>query len=302
MRFFIPLPQSGPASTLLAVASLLSSIIALGVGTSFAKGLFPLIGAEGTTALRVFLSAVILVGLWRPWRMRLQPADLRTLLAYGVALGSMNLLFYMSLRTLPLGVALAIEFIGPLGVALCASRRVLDFAWVGLAALGLGLLLPIGQGATALDPTGVACALGAAACWALYIVFGQRAGRLHGGQAVSLGMSIAAITVLPFGIANAGTALFSPSLLLIGLGVAILSSALPYSLEMVALKRLPKQVFGVLLSMEPAVGALAGLVLLSEQLSAVEWLAIGCIVLASVGTTLSQPRKTNPLGAAEQIA
>lgn len=222
------------------------------------------------------------------------------MLAYGVALGGMNLLFYLSLRTLPLGIALAIEFVGPLGVALWASRRALDFAWIGLAALGLGLLLPLGQGATALDPTGVVCALGAAACWALYIIFGQQAGRLHGGQAVSLGMNIAALTVLPFGVAHASAALFSPSLVLVGLGVAILSSALPYSLEMVALQRLPKQVFGVLLSMEPAVGALAALVLLGEQLSAVEWIAVGCIVLASVGATLSQPRKALLGGPVEQ--
>lgn len=290
-----PAPQgssrpAGLAATLLPVAALLGSIVSLSVGTSYAKQLFPILGAEGTTALRVGLSALMLVAIWRPWRLRPSRADRGALLRYGGVLGAMNLLFYLSLRTIPLGLAIAIEFSGPLALALAVSRRGIDFAWIGCAILGLSLLLPVGDLSTGLDPVGVACALGAALCWALYIVFGQRVGHLHGGRAVALGMSVAALVVLPFGIAKAGTLLLQPAMLGFGLAVAALSSALPYTLEMVALKRLSKQSFGVLLSLEPAVGSLAGLAILGEQLTPTEWLAIACIVVASVGNTVTGHR------------
>lgn len=269
-------------------------MVSLSVGTSFAKHLFATLGAAGTTSLRVGLSALILVAIWRPWRERLDRPDARALLLYGGVLGVMNLLFYLSLRTIPLGLAIAIEFSGPLALALAASRRAVDVLWISCAVLGLALLLPIGGLSSALDPVGVACALGAALCWALYIVFGQRLKHRHGGRSVAIGMSVAALTVLPFGIAGAGFALLDPATLLLGLGVAALSSALPYSLEMVALKHLPKQSFGVLLSLEPAIGSLAGLALLGEHLGGTEWFAIACIVTASVGNTISAPRSTVP--------
>ncbi|KQP31779.1 hypothetical protein ASF49_10135 [Methylobacterium sp. Leaf104] len=280
----------GLAATLLPVAALLGSIVSLSVGTSFAKHLFPVLGAEGTTTLRVGLSALMLVALWRPWRLRLSGADRRSLLLYGAVLGAMNLLFYLSLRTIPLGLAIAIEFSGPLTLALAVSRRAIDFAWIACAVLGLSLLLPLGGVSTRLDPIGVGCALGAALCWALYIVFGQRVGHLHGGRAVAIGMSVAALVVMPFGIAKAGALLLEPAMLGFGLAVAALSSALPYTLEMVALKRMSKQSFGVLLSLEPAVGSLAGLAILGERLSPTEWLAIALIVLASLGNTVSSHR------------
>lgn len=254
-----------------------------------------MVGAEGTTALRVGLSALILLGLWRPWRWHLTVRDIGTLVLYGLALGSMNLLFYLSLRTIPLGVALAIEFVGPLTVAIFTSRKAIDYVWIALSGLGLFLLLPLGGATRVIEPVGAAYAAAAAACWALYIVFGHRAGRIHGGQAVSVGMTVAAITVLPFGIMHSGATLLTPAILLSGLGVAILSSALPYSLKMVALRGLPKQAFGVLLSSEPAIGALAGLVLLDECLSLIEWAAIGCIVMASIGVTLSQAHRSKDL-------
>jgi inner membrane transporter RhtA len=288
----------GVAESLVPVLALVGSMVSLGVGTSFAKHLFAAIGAEGTTALRVDLSAVILVALWRPWRLTLTGSDRRTLLLYGSVLGAMNLLFYLSLRTIPLGLAIAIEFSGPLVLALAVSRKIVDFVWIGCAVLGLSLLLPVSGLSTSLDPVGVACALGAALCWALYIVFGQRLGHLHGGRAVAIGMSVAALVVMPVGIASAGAALLDPGTLAFGLGIAALSSALPYTLEMVALKRLSKQSFGVLLSLEPAIGSLAGFALLGERLTLTEWLAIACIVVASVGNTVSARRGRTPASAA----
>ncbi|HEY9898361.1 MAG TPA: DMT family transporter [Pantanalinema sp.] len=274
------------ARNLLPVAALIASILSLTLGTSFAKHLFPLIGAQGTTSFRVTFAAVILLAIWRPWRLPLSAREARTIALYGAALGLMNLTFYMALRTIPLGIAIAIEITGPLCVAMAASRRPRDFVWIGLAVLGLLLLLPLHQSANRLDPLGVGYALASAVCWALYIVFGQRAGKAHGGQATSLGLTVAALVVLPFGLAHAGAALFNPSLMLAGLGVGIMSSALPYSLEMIALRRLPKKTFGVLLSLEPAVGAVIGFIVLGETLTPRQWLAIGSVIVASIGSTL----------------
>lgn len=277
-------------SPLLPVAALVAGMVSLQSGAAFAKSLFPAVGASGVSALRVGFSALILLALWRPWRRSLAARDAGWIVLYGAALGLMNLLFYQALLTIPLGPAVAIEFAGPLAVALSASRRLADLAWIGLAVMGLGLLLPLG-GAGALDPGGVAYALGAALAWALYILFGQRAGRLHGGQAVALGMTTAALVIAPFGLAEAGTALFAPATLASGLVVAVMSSALPYSLEMVALRRLDRQAFGVMMSLEPAIASLAALALLGERLSPVQWFAIACVIAASVGITArSRPR------------
>ena len=271
--------------------AVLGSVIALGIGTSWAKQwLFPVVGAQGTTAVRVGLSAVLMLLLWRPWRWHLSRTDAKAIALYGVALGGMNLMFYMSLRTLPFGLAVAIEFAGPLAVAIWSSRRAVDFVWVALAIAGLAMLLPLGLSASALDPVGLLFAMAAAVCWALYIVFGKRAGHLHAGHTVSLGLLMAAIVVVPVGIAHAGAALLTPNVLLIGLAVAAVSSAIPISLEMMALKRLPKETFGIMISMEPAVAALLAWVLLGEHLNLVQWLAIGCIVAASMGSALTARR------------
>lgn len=204
----------------------------------------------------------------------------------------MNLLFYLSLQTIAFGVAVAIEFSGPLAVAMWFSRKPVDFLWLALAMVGLGLLLPLGQGVAGLDPQGVMFALGAAVCWGAYIVFGKRVGHLHAGHSVALGLSVAAITVVPFGLWHAGGALWQPSILLFGLGVAAVSSALPISLEMVALKRLPQGAFGIMTSMEPAVAALLGLLVLDEHLSALQWLAIACIMLAAAGSAITASPKS----------
>ena len=283
--------SASPFQRFIPFLAVLGSVTALGVGTSWAKqALFPVVGAQGTTAVRVGLSALLMLMLWRPWRWRLSRADAQAVLLYGAALGAMNLMFYLSLQTLPFGLAVAIEFAGPLAVAIWSSRRAVDFVWVALAIVGLALLLPLGLSGSTLDPLGVLYAVGAAVFWALYIVFGKRAGHLHAGQSVSLGLLVAALVVVPVGVAHAGAALLSPSVLLVGVAVAAISSALPISLEMMALKRLPKEAFGIMISMEPAVAALLALALLGERLDTVQWLAIGCIVAASMGSAATARR------------
>ena len=283
--------SASPFQRFIPFLAVLGSVTALGVGTSWAKqALFPVVGAQGTTAVRVGLSALLMLMLWRPWRWRLSRADAQAVTLYGAALGAMNLMFYLSLQTLPFGLAVAIEFAGPLAVAIWSSRRAVDFVWVALAIVGLALLLPLGLSGSTLDPLGVLYAVGAAVFWALYIVFGKRAGHLHAGQSVSLGLLVAALVVVPVGVAHAGAALLSPSVLLVGVAVAAISSALPISLEMMALKRLPKEAFGIMISMEPAVAALLALALLGERLDTVQWLAIGCIVAASMGSAATARR------------
>lgn len=279
--------DSGPALPILA---LLTGMVSLQGGAAIAKSLFPAIGAAGTASLRVVFSALVLLAIWRPWRRSLSARDAGWIALYGAALGVMNLLFYLSLTRLPIGPAVAIEFTGPLALAIAGSRRSTDFAWIFLAVLGLGLLLPLG-GAGGLDPVGIVLALAAGVAWALYILFGQRAGQVDGGQAVALGMLAAALVVAPAGLAEAGGALFTPANLLLGLAVALLSSALPYSLEMIALRRLDRTAFGVLMSLEPAVAALLAYALLGERLALVQWLAIGLVIAASAGITATGRRR-----------
>lgn len=278
---------------LLPTASLLTAIVSVQVGASLAKGLFPAVGAQGVTALRVTLAALVLALVWRPWRGGpLSKRDLRNIALYGAALGLMNLLFYVALTRIPLGVAVALEFTGPLALAVSASRRPLDFVWIVLAIAGLALLLPFGAASGGMDMVGAAFAVGAGVCWALYILFGQKAGdAVHGGRAAALGMVVATAIVLPFGVAEAGAKLLDPSLLPMALGVAVLSSALPFSLEMVALTRMPTRVFGVMLSLDPAVAALIGLAVLGERLSLLQWAAVGLIVAASAGSAATAQKR-----------
>jgi len=280
--------HSGAAlAPLLAVAG---SIISVNFGAAYAKGLFPLVGSAGVTAVRVGLAALLLLAFWRPWRAPLARRDVINVAIYGVMLGFMNLLIYAAFARIPIGIAIAIEVIGPLAVVVLSSRHLRDFAWVAFAAGGLYLLAPTTSHATALDPVGVAAALGAAFCWAMYIVFGKRVSTLKGGHVVSWGMLVAAICTVPVGLAQAGPALFAPQVLIGGLVVAVLSSILPYSLEMMALSRLPRRVFGILVSAGPAVGALAGFFVLGEVLTVVQWLAIGLIVVATGGSAATAGR------------
>ena len=284
------LAGAGAASAAPAVAAMLGAMLSTQAGTSFAKSLFPLVGAVGATTLRVTLAALVLCAWLRPWRNPPTRAAWPHLIGYGVALGVMNLTFYLALRTLPLGVGVAIEFVGPLSVAVLSSRRSLDFAWIALAVAGLGLLLPIWRQSHPLDPVGIGYMLAAGACWAGYIVFGQRAGRAQGRSATAIGMAVAALVVLPFGALNASGALLSPAVLLPGLAIALMASVIPYSLEMFALTRLPVRVFGTLLSLAPAVAALMGWLILHEALTPLQGIAIAAIVAASMGTTLSLPQ------------
>lgn len=267
------------------------AMLSIQSGASLAKSLFPLIGAPGVTALRLALGTLILIIIFKPWRLRFTRQQRKPLLLYGLSLGAMNYLFYLSIQTVPLGIAVALEFTGPLAVALFASRRPVDFIWVALAVLGLWFLLPLGQDVSHVDLTGAALALGAGACWAIYILSGQRAGEEHGPATVAIGSLIAAVVFVPIGVLQTGDALWHWSVLPLGLGVAILSTALPYSLEMVALTRLPTRTFGTLMSMEPGLAALSGMVFLGETLTLTQWLALLAIITASMGSTLTMRRE-----------
>lgn len=283
------------ASSLLPVGLLLIAMASIQSGASLAKSMFPIIGAQGTTTLRLLFASVIMLLILRPWRARLTAKSLKTVIVYGIALGGMNFLFYMSLRTVPLGIAVALEFTGPLAVAIYASRRPIDFLWIGLAITGLLLLIPTGASNDGIDLTGAGYALGAGICWAFYILYGQKAGADNGVQTAALGVMIAALFIAPIGIAHAGAALLTPALIPIAIAVAILSTALPYTLEMIALTRMPARTFGTLMSIEPAFGALSGLLFLHEILTFTQWIAISCIIMASVGATLSMRNHSKPV-------
>ncbi|HBW41142.1 MAG TPA: threonine/homoserine exporter RhtA [Leclercia adecarboxylata] len=271
----------------LPVIVILIAMLSIQSGASLAKSLFPVVGAPGVTALRIALGTLILVVIFKPWRLRFQKEQRLPLLLYGLSLGAMNYLFYLSIQTVPLGIAVALEFTGPLAVALFSSRRPIDFVWVVLAVLGLWFLLPLGQDVSHVDLTGAALALGAGACWAVYILTGQRAGEEHGPATVALGSLIAAIIFVPLGMAQATESIWQWSILPVGLAVAVLSTALPYSLEMIALTRLPTRIFGTLMSMEPALAAMSGMVFLGESLTFTQTLALCSIIAASMGSTLT---------------
>jgi inner membrane transporter RhtA len=253
-------------------------------GAALAATLFDDLGPAGTSLLRLGFAAVVLVALWRPRPRAHPPADLRLAVAFGLALGGMNLSFYEALHRIPLGIAVTIEFAGPLGVAVALSRRRLDLAWAALAALGILLLArPGGGGVSAL---GLLFVLIAAACWAAYILLNQRAGRVFaGGRGLAMASVVAALVPIGPGLIDGGGALLRPGLLALGVVVALMSSVIPYSLEVEALRRMPANVFGVLMSLEPAIAALAGFAVLGQDLGVRELLAIGLVVVASVGVT-----------------
>jgi len=266
------------------VALVVAGVATAQFGAGFAVTLFDELGPAGAAFLRLFFAALVLVAVWRPRLRGHSLADLRLAVTFGVVLGVMNLSIYSAMDRIPLGVAVTIEFAGPMAVAVLGSRRRLDLLWVALAATGIVLLTDPGGGS--LDSAGVAFALLAATMWAFYILLAERTGRVFpGGSGLAVAMVAGAVTIAPLGVSQAGSELLQPELLAAGAAVALASSVIPYSLDLEALRRLPANVFGVLMSLEPAVAALAGLVVLGQDLGAREWAAIVLVVIASAGAT-----------------
>ncbi|MET0233076.1 MAG: EamA family transporter [Kibdelosporangium sp.] len=265
-------------------AQVLLGIVSVQIGAALAKQLFGTVGSSGTVALRIFFAAAVLLLVWRP-SLRMDRRKWAVVLGYGVVLGLMNVFFYMSLARIPLGIAVTVEFLGPLAVALAGSRRWLDALWALLAGGGVVLLT---EGSANLDKLGLLFALIAGVCWGGYILLGSALGKqTTEGSGLAVAMAVAALVVVPIGVVESGTSLLTPWILVVGAGVALLSSVIPYSLELEALRRIPPRVFGVLMSMEPAVAALIGLVVLGEALHAQQWVAVLCVVAASAGATRS---------------
>ncbi|UBU09745.1 EamA family transporter [Nonomuraea gerenzanensis] len=272
--------DSIPPSTLV-----LLGILSVQLGAGFAKELFATLPPSAVVFLRIAAGALIMGAVARPRLRGMSWRDWAVGAGFGLTLAVMNLTFYEALARLPMGIAVAIEFLGPLGVAVAASRRRIDLVWVGLAAMGVVLLAPWGESAT-VSWAGIGFAMVAGACWAAYILLSAAAGqRFPGTTGLSFAMIVSAVVILPIGVTTGGADLLQPELLLIGLGVGLLSSVIPYSLELQALRRMPKHVFGILMSLEPAVAALIGVLLLSEILHVQQWAAIVCIVAASLGST-----------------
>jgi inner membrane transporter RhtA len=266
-------------------ALVLGAVTSVQFGAALAKTLFDDLGPGGTVLLRVAFAAVVLWALWRPRPRAVRRADLRLALLFGLSLAGMNLAFYEALDRIPLGVAVTVEFVGPLGVAVVGSRRALDLAWVALAAAGILLLADLSGGTST---AGILLALLAGAFWAAYILLAARAGRAFpDGSGLALAMAFATLVLIPIGVADGGGALLEPGPLALGAAVAMLSSAIPYSLELEALRRLPANVFGVLMSLEPAVAATAGFIVLGQVLEARQLVAIALVVVASAGAARS---------------
>ena len=275
-----------------AVALLALAGLSVQFGAAFAVHLFDRLGPGGTGFLRLALASVVLLAIWRPRVRGRTRGDVGLAIALGVALGLMNWTFYEAAARIPLGPTVTLEFVGPLGVGLWGSRRPLDLLWVVLAAVGVVTLAdPFGAGG--LDPAGVALALTAGACWAGYILLSSRTGRAWpGASGLALGMGFGALVALPAGVHQGGADLLHPALIAGGLAVALASSVVPYSVDMLVLRTLPEHVFGVLMSLDPAIAALAGLVVLGQGLSPADALAIALVVIASAGVTLSHARAT----------
>jgi inner membrane transporter RhtA len=294
-----PLLERAPS-----VALVLGGMGTVQIGAALAKNLFAELGPAGTVVLRVGFAAIVLVALWRPWSGRrwstargaFSRRDAAWVVAYGFVLASMNLVFYSSIARIPLGVAVTVEFVGPLAVAVAGSRRALDLIWVVLAGAGILLLAPLtGGDVLRLDPLGLGLALLAGGLWAAYILIAARVGRAAPGiGGLAMAMAIGAVVLLPVGVLGAGSALLDPRLLLAGAGVALLSSVIPYTLELTALRRIPTATFGVLMSLEPAIASLAGLLLLHEGLTARTAVALLLVTIASIGATRAAPAGLAP--------
>lgn len=268
------------------------SMISVQGSASMAKYLFPVLGPEGMTAWRLVFSSILLVAIFKPWHKPITKLALKYIFLYGISMGCMNLCFYNAIAKIPIGIAVAIELTGPIMVAMCSSRRLADFIWLGIAVTGLAMLLPIRQASNNIDPIGILLALGAGSCWACYILFGRKAGAIHGSSSVAIGSVIASMLLFPIGVWQCGSVMFSVDLLPLVFVVSLLASAIPYGLDMIALPRLPAQTFSTLMSLSPVFAAFSGLIVLHEQLSHYQWLAIIFIIASSIGTVLSMNRPT----------
>ena len=271
------------------------------VGASFAVLLFPAVGAIGMVSLRLAFSAIVLLAVARPRMRGYRRSDWLTVIAFGIALALMNALFYEALARVPLGSTVTIEVLGPLVLSVVMSRRASSWLWAVLAFVGVVLL---SQGSfEALDPAGVAFAFGAAAMWAAYILLSARTGgkfpRLDG---LAIAMTIGAVITVPFGVFSAGPAIFQPGILLLGAAVAVLSSTIPYALELIALRRLRPATFSILMSLTPAIATAAGFVILRQQLSGVAFVAIALVIAASIGAVLSASRAAPSSGLSEPLS
>ncbi|UCI24902.1 EamA family transporter [Mesorhizobium sp. B2-8-5] len=278
------------------VLGLLGAMLSVQVGAAFAKGLFPVLGPEGTTMLRLAIGALMLAAVLRPWKVLPSRKNLPWLAAYGITVCAMNMLFYAALERIPLGVCVALEFTGPLFVATLGSRRLLDLVWVALAVVGIVLLSPFAGISRGLDPTGVALALAAGACWGLYIIFAQKAGAELGVRTSAYGMAIAAVLALPFGFNAAQAYLTDPHIMAGAAVVGLFSSALPFYLEMLVLVRMPAKVYGMLVCLEPAGGALTGFLFLHEKLDLLQCAGVAAVIAAAFGTAVAA-RRPMPLPA-----
>lgn len=271
------------------IYAVLLAIISVQCGAAIAKTLFPAIGAAGTASIRIGISAIILLLAYRPNLKQITPDQWKIVIPYGLSLGAMNLIFYLGIERIPIGLAVTLEFVGPLLVAIIGSRRLIDYCWVLLAAIGIALIAPWSN--SNVDLMGVIFALLAGGFWAAYIVLGGKVSKImNGGQAVSTGMLFAAILILPFGFYENGLANLTPKFLGMGIALALLSSAIPFTLEMKALGQLPPRTFSILMSLEPAAASICAFIFLQEHLSFYEILAVVCVVTASVGSTLTAKR------------
>ncbi|WP_442811801.1 EamA family transporter [Streptomyces sp. NBC_01288] len=269
------------------VGLVLAGGISVQFGGALAVTLMPRVGALGVVTLRLLVAAVVLLVICRPSLRGHSRADWSTVVVFGITMAAMNGLFYQSLARIPLGPAVTLEVLGPLALSVLTSRRALNAVWAGLALAGVFLLG--GGGFSSLDPVGVAFALGAGAMWATYIIFSARTGRrFPQADGLALAMVVAAVVFLPLGIAESGTKLLNPTTIALGSAVAILSSVLPYTLELLALRRLPSSTFAILMSLEPAVAATAGFLILHQALSVPEAMAITLVIAASMGAVRTQ--------------
>jgi inner membrane transporter RhtA len=285
------------------IPAVLIALVSNQTGSALGKTLFPAFGPSGTTGLRLALAAVLLLAIYRPPLRRLTAQQWKAIVPYGVALGATNLTYYLSIQTLPIGMAVTVSFIGPLVVALIGSRRPSDGVWVAMAATGIALVAPWSGAESGLEPIGLLLALLSATCWGAYILLGARlALLLPTGQAVPLGTFFAALTVAPMAAPEVAAAHFTPQLAGTVLAVAALASALPLVLELVALKALPSKTFGVLMSLGPAVAALVALLFFGEALTPAQWASVLCVSAASAGSTLTAPRAAATSVATEPVA